>query len=635
MIYTLKTKNKQKDIKIDLSQELENQKLQADKDYITSKSYIDVHEKYIWRAWFKSYHMSTYDRKAQFKENELWKQNISIWIVRAFVDVLKASVREKPLVFIWTWINKAGIENKENILNTLKYISDTTWFHTQLKKTMWDWLLTWMICMRVGYKKTNKTEKIISIVNWVPMEEEIEMEKLNTPYAVNIPVFNVFPDPYSWEIRYITERWVVWYEEFIENFWHFIRSKKNKSPFKDYLEYLPVNQNWNVDFWDYWNIVNQVHQKKNLELQQQDFYNRNTNDFQQSPSNINYEDDKNIVEWLIEFKITWRKSRVVLIANGYPVYIWDNPYGFIPYVIKAANETDSRFGEWLPYLIKPLEDVWNSFINNYFDWARALAQPTFVANKNLMINDQQLQDWTPWWVVRTESTDWWNAIYRLDKWWLQDFSILTIVQQIAQQITGISEYNLWIAARERTASWALAVTESSHKRMSPYISNFLDAISEVAYMWLALIKKYWVSEQFIYILDEDWRQVEQAIKNKDLTWWINISLQAEWMFGTINELELQKLISVYQTVAGSWMVVAPEIIKEIIKKTWFDPSRFMVEEKEQQATPDNMLPQQDWEMPDIELPEWVLTNPSLDLWQILQQSVNPQINLGNEWQWQW
>jgi len=39
--------------------------------------------------------------------------------------------------------------------------------------------------------------------------------------------------------------------------------------------------------------------------------------------------------------------------------------------------------------------------------------------------------------------------------------------------------------------------------MSPYVSNFLDAISIVAQMWLKLVKKYWTKEQLIYILDDE------------------------------------------------------------------------------------------------------------------------------------
>gem|GEM_PF-6496317 len=39
--------------------------------------------------------------------------------------------------------------------------------------------------------------------------------------------------------------------------------------------------------------------------------------------------------------------------------------------------------------------------------------------------------------------------------------------------------------------------------MSPYISTFLDSISIVAQMWLIMVKKYWSTEQFIYVLDEE------------------------------------------------------------------------------------------------------------------------------------
>jgi hypothetical protein len=46
-------------------------------------------------------------------------------------------------------------------------------------------------------------------------------------------------------------------------------------------------------------------------------------------------------------------------------------------------------------MLKGLEDVGNSFINNYFDSARSIANPTIVVQKNLMINDEELEDGTP------------------------------------------------------------------------------------------------------------------------------------------------------------------------------------------------------------------------------------------------
>jgi len=93
---------------------------------------------------------------------------------------------------------------------------------------------------------------------------------------------------------------------------------------------------------------------------------------------------------------------------------------------------------------------------------------------------------------------------------------MNIVEHIGQQITGISEYNLGQSAGERTATGALSVTQSSNKRISPYISTFVDAMSIVAHMWLSLMKKYWTAKEWIYVLDEQGSQVFSELSNKDL-----------------------------------------------------------------------------------------------------------------------
>jgi len=622
--YTYVTVNKES-MQIGIPLPLEDMKLQADKDYETSFTYIQKQEFFIWRQALKSYHLSTHDRKVALG-SATWKQNISIGLIRSFVDVLIASVNEKPLTFIWTWINKKWIENKNSILKTLNYISDVSGFHKQLKKTLKSGLIIWEIAMRVGYMKTEKTEKITSIINWKYVEETEDVENKNYPYATNVNIFNIFPDPYSWPLRYTTERGVVSYSNFIETFGHMIRGVNNESPLWDnnFLSLLSINSN-NSCFDNYGNILHQIHEKVNDELKEKDNFLENTKNKWTNWWATTQDQDKNVTEWLIEFKITYYKSRTVLIANWYPVYVWKNPYWFIPYVIQAANETEARFWEGIPYLLKGLEEVWNSFVCNYFDSARAIANPTIVVQKNLMINDEELEDWTPWGILYTENNDWWKAVYRLDKWGLQDFNILPIIEQIATRITWISEYNLGISSKERTAAWALSVTESSQKRMSPYLSNFLDAISIVAQMWLQLVKKFWQEEQFIYILDEDWWQTSEIIKNKDLAWQMNISLEAEWMFGAFNELELNKLINIYNTTSESGFVNSPEIVKEMFKKSGFEPSRFVT-----------------WAWEWIK-PEWMDENPQLNsetwlegdaLSKILKEAGNvTQINQWNEGLW--
>ena len=54
---------------------------------------------------------------------------------------------------------------------------------------------------------------------------------------------------------------------------------------------------------------------------------------------------------MVEAKIGYYNHKLVISANGYPVYIGENPFGFIPYVVVPIVNTHSRFGEGIPYLI--------------------------------------------------------------------------------------------------------------------------------------------------------------------------------------------------------------------------------------------------------------------------------------------
>lgn len=603
---------------------------QALKDYELSFKYIQSQEYNLWRNALKSYHMSTYDRKSQpwFKK---WQHNVSIWIVRSFIDVLIAAVQEKPLTFIGTPINQKGLENKENILKVLNYVSDVTGFHKTIKKALANGLIFGEIALRVWYLKAQKKQQVLSIVNdntIKTVEVLSDDEDADYPYATTVSMFNIFPDPYSGKLRNVTERWVVDYKQFIEIFWQLLIKEENKSPFwkETFYKLLPLNKN-TADFSDYGSIANEIHQKANQEALEKDKFGISENNWGKRksiiPAWMTADQDNEVTKWLIEFLYTSYDGIQVLHANGYPVYIWKNIFWFIPYVIKAATQTDARFWEGVPYLIKPLEDVANSFTNAYFDGARKLASPTFIAPKNLLINENELESGSPGGVIWTEGELNSDSLRRLDKWNLSDFNIITMIMQIAQQITGISDYGLGQSSGERTASGALAVTQSSNKRMSPYISTFVDAVSVVAMMWLKLIKKYWAEDRFIYVLDEMGNQVFTEMSNKKLLGWINISLQSEWLFGSTNELELQKLMTTYQVLAPSGFMKSPELAKEIIKKIGFVPSRFILDTD--MIKPDNAL----------ELAvTWAETIQPQSEWQMLAWAANPQPNIGNNGKWQ-
>jgi hypothetical protein len=90
-----------------------------------------------------------------------------------------------------------------------------------------------------------------------------------------------------------------------------------------------------------------------------------------------------------------------------------------------------------------------------------------------------------------------NALRRIEKGTVTDFNILDITIKIASQLTGISEYNLGISARERTATGALATTQSSLKRLSPFLMTFTEICSRIAQKWLILMKDYWTEEKYL------------------------------------------------------------------------------------------------------------------------------------------
>jgi hypothetical protein len=197
---------------------------------------------------------------------------------------------------------------------------------------------------------------------------------------------------------------------------------------------------------------------------------------------------------------------------------------------------------------------------------------------------------------------------------------------MGQTISGVSEYDQGIAARERTATGALAVSQSSSKRISPFVGTFVDCMSEVAQMWLTLMIKFWTSEQMISVTDETGRTTLSKLKNKDLLGKVNISLEMNGMFGGMNELRYKKLMETYNTLAGSDKLQVGELIAEIMRSQGLSASKFVTDFSD--TMPLNKIP----DAPAEEAPAEVAVeqSPSDDLGQIIQQAVNPQTDLGNE-----
>ena len=111
------------------------------------------------------------------------------------------------------------------------------------------------------------------------------------------------------------------------------------------------------------------------------------------------------------------------------------------------------------------------------DSGRAVATPTFTVIKGLLVNEYQLENAPPGGLVHLERSEFGHdAVRRMDKGGVSDFNIISTLQQLAQSLTGVSEYNMGQASGERTASGANALTTSASKRLSPYVSNFMQVL---------------------------------------------------------------------------------------------------------------------------------------------------------------
>lgn len=135
----------------------------------------------------------------------------------------------------------------------------------------------------------------------------------------------------------------------------------------------------------------------------------------------------------------------------------------------------------------------------------------------------------------------------------------------------------------------------------------------------------------IYILDSEGNQTWEAIKKTGLTGWVNVSLEAEWMFWANEELKYKKVVELYNTLSPSGFADSPEFAKEIIKTAWYAPSRFITAPWEG-IKPDNAetiaATNAQTNLPWKNTPEWDVN----ELWDALWAAATPNVDLGNKGQ---
>lgn len=615
--------------KVHLSLKPEDQSLvdRATKNYESSKSWIHQKYVYIWKYAYKAYHLSTHDRQKVLKT---WQSNIAWGLIRSFIDVFVSTLTERPITFSVYGLDEIGIQNADSIKYALAATADATWFQKESRYAMKEGLKTGTFAFYVGMLPDSKKKEMEVATNDQanPVEKITYQNQIGLfPYAKALDVFNVFPDVYNGTMRHCTWRQVTSIEGFIQNFDILISDPENRSPFKDIVPLLTSKENQNgADFKDYAVIKDQIHQQINYDFSTEDAFPDIFSNIDNAPPRVwaSQDQDPEVTEGLIEYRFYAETNNIVIHANNYPVYIGPNPYGFIPFVLSSTTDEKRVIGcEGIPYLLSGMEKTLNSYMNNYLDNVKATATKTYIVRKGLFSDEDALENLEPWGVLFSEQDIGTTGVQAMDKWVVSDYNILEIVIKIASQLTGISEYNLGIAARERTASGAQAVTQSSQKRLSPFLETYVAVISRIAFIWLHLMREYWTVEKFVAIA---WDQNGRTLKNKDLVGLTSITLNTDSMFAAIKDFAYKKILEVYTQTKGTGLINEDEVIREIFKLQWYDPKRFVPDSAPKVTEP----------TPPITPPEWV--NPDLTDAQIegydIAQAVTPNVDLWNQWQWQ-
>lgn len=616
---------------IELPAELNKYVTQADKYYESSRRHINDEYYYIWKWAYKAYHLSTRDRQSILKS---WQSNVAFGFIRAFIDVFASTLTERPVTFTATPYDELGINNATNVAHSLNVNADITGFNDEAKKILNEWLKTWTFAVRISYTPDKQPVKYITIVDGIPVEHSYTPEIGGFPNATHVNVFKIFPDPSSWPLRYVTERDVLSLDDCLKVFNGLISNKKNKSPFKDpeFIKYISLNQN-DSDLYNYGIVINEVHRDINRELRSTDSFTNHPHQ-QANQSYTTYDSDPDVTEGLVEYKYTVTNDFIVLTFNGYPVYIGDNIFGFIPYVIKPTVQSDVRIGcEWVPYLLRWMETTVNSYMNNYLDGVRSIATPSFIGRKWAFIDEEQLQNLWPGDIVWAEMDVGNSVLQRMEKGTISDYNVLDICTRIAQQITGISEYNLWVSARERTATGANATSQSSQKRLSPFLVSFVSCLSAIAKMWVKLQIDNWTTEKFLIL--SRWEATDiKKLKASDLAWSYSFSVDLDSIFAAQSDLQSKKLTEMFNLLKGGWIINEPAFVWEIVKSVGLSPSKLILQQAPAVTEPSPTAPTP-WTLPlestlttETTQPEW----DAADMAKMLQEINNPQVDLGNGWQ---
>lgn len=153
----------------------------------------------------------------------------------------------------------------------------------------------------------------------------------------------------------------------------------------------------------------------------------------------------------VEYKLTEYEDRIVLIANGYPVFSGPNRNRKIMYKFVNAFPGRTIYTESPTLLLAGMEETEMSFFNNYVDNARSAAVTRWIGSRNDFEGTPNIEDLPPGGVLWADRmTE--NTLRPMPMQNISDYGIMSITQAYQQGLSGVSEIDSGKASKLRVAA---------------------------------------------------------------------------------------------------------------------------------------------------------------------------------------
>ena len=170
---------------------------------------------------------------------------------------------------------------------------------------------------KTRFNDSGEELKLPALINGEFVDVTYRPKKLTSPMSECLDIYHVFPDPFSGNTpRFVTERNVVSIQKFMEMFGGMINSEDNEIKLKpDEVADIIVNKN-DASFEDYGNIRERIFQDHN------NYFSKSCSLYKSSRANplSSTSESTDAKANRCEFKLTTYEDRIILIANGYPVF---------------------------------------------------------------------------------------------------------------------------------------------------------------------------------------------------------------------------------------------------------------------------------------------------------------------------